>query len=481
MNRKTVFITGATGVMGFETLKQFASRLDRFNLRLLVRPSRRNRRKLAPYLKHDAITVTWGNLLNATDVKEAMGNADIVLHIGGMVSPLADHFPQETMNVNVNAARNIVAAIKERSDRDGVKLVYIGSVAETGGHDAGCRWGRIGDPIIVSPYDYYGISKVLAERVVAESGLKHWVVLRQSGILHPGLLMKGMDPITFHVPLNGVLEWTTLEDSGRLMANICEEGVPEALWRNFYNIGSGEPFRLSNYEFEQKLLKALGCPPPEKIFEPRWFATRNFHGQYFEDSDLLEQLVPFREKITADEYFARMSRALPFFFKLAPLCPAFLMKAVMKRIASASLEPMKIKAMWKSENHKARIGGWEAYVPEDAHGNPTRLDHGYDETKSELTIDDIRRAAEFRGGKCLSTAMDGMDSPLQWQCAFGHEFTATPRLVLKGGHWCEHCLPAPWRYDAEARVNPFLAQVWHAGHDKEENNIYDSETKITRP
>ena len=97
-----------------------------------------------------------------------------------------------------------------------------------------------------------------------------------------------------------------------------------------------------------------------------------------------------------------------------------------------------------------------------------RLDHGYDETKplAELGIDDMRRAAEFRGGKCLSDSMvnGDMRTKLQWECAFGHRFEASPTLVLLGGHWCDECMPAPWRYDEQAAHNPFLAQVWGKMH-----------------
>ena len=84
----------------------------------------------------------------------------------------------------------------------------------------------------------------------------------------PRIIIQGSDPITFHVPLDGVLEWATAEDSGRLLANVCEEEVPDEFWNRFYNISSGPSFRLTNYEFESKLLKAIGCPAPEKIFEP---------------------------------------------------------------------------------------------------------------------------------------------------------------------------------------------------------------------
>ena len=108
---------------------------------------------------------------------------------------------------------------------------------------------------------------------------------------------------------------------------------------------------------------------------------------------------------------------------------------------------------------------------------PVVLDHGYDEKKptEELGLDDMQKAAKFRGGECTSEEMTPGDlfTPLEWKCAFGHEFKMTPNSVLKGGHWCPTCEPAPWRYDEIAKVNPFLAQVWHSHHGKDEARTYD--------
>ncbi len=42
LSKKIIFLTGATGTMGEEGLKQILSRSDRFNLRVLVRPSAMN-------------------------------------------------------------------------------------------------------------------------------------------------------------------------------------------------------------------------------------------------------------------------------------------------------------------------------------------------------------------------------------------------------------------------------------------------------
>lgn len=77
---------------------------------------------------------------------------------------------------------------------------------------------------------------------------------------------------------------------------------------------------------------------------------------------------------------------------------------------------------------------WDAVVP---------INHGYDETKpeSELDIADMQKAVEFLGGRLLITEMNKGDwsGKLEFQCAFGHKFTASPRLVLEGGHWCDEC------------------------------------------
>lgn len=494
MHTPIIFLTGATGIMGFESLKHILTSHPGANVRLLARRSKKNLRKLAPYMKMSNVDVVWGNLLNYDDVDRAMGNADIVLHLGGMVSPQADHYPQATMNVNILGARNIATAALTRGGDKEPKVVYIGSIAETGSRDYPYHRGRIGDPVLVSPYDYYGLSKVIAEREIVESGLRRWVVLRQSGILHSGLLFKGMDSITFHVPLRGVIEWATLEDSGRLMANICSDEVPDAFWNNFYHISSGEEFRLSNYDFEKRILKALNCPAPEKIFEPSWFATRNFHGLYFEDADKLEELLHFRENVGCDEYFRRMTRHLPWYFSVTRFVPAWIMKFVMKTIAKRdgtlswlqrSDREDHIRALFGSRAMQMSIPGWKDFDVKLDETAARRMNHGYDEEKllSELDLHDMQRIAEFRGGRCLSATMTrgDMRTPLEWECAFGHRFKASPMLVVRGGHWCPDCLPAPWRYDEEARVNPFLAQVWYAGHSPEERCVYDSDSKIVLP
>ena len=59
-------------------------------------------------------------------------------------------------------------------------------MAETRGNDYPLHYGRTGDPINISIYDHYALSKAMAEMTLIDSGIKNWVVLRMTGILHPG-------------------------------------------------------------------------------------------------------------------------------------------------------------------------------------------------------------------------------------------------------------------------------------------------------
>ncbi|MBQ6853664.1 MAG: NAD(P)-dependent oxidoreductase, partial [Peptococcaceae bacterium] len=413
MKKKTVALTGASGTMGFQGFLELYAKKNQFDIVLLLRDSKKNREKFADYMQDSAVRIVWGDLTNYDNVLDMVTGADYVLHVGGMVSPAADYYPVSTQETNISAARNIVTAVKAQSNPDAIKVVYIGTVAETGDRNPPIHWGRTGDPIKISVYDHYAISKVKAEAIFAESGLKYWVSLRQSGILYPAIL-KNMEPIMYHVPMNGVLEWATVEDSGRLLANVCGDDIPEEFWRRFYNIGSGEEYRLTNYEFEDLILGTLGLGSPKRLFDPHWFTTRNFHGQWYYDGDLLEQYCHFRANIPVKDYFKNMMNQVESFYKLAflgkPWAP-LLKHTWMKKIAQTEEYgtlwwaehnvPERMSAYYGSlEQFNKLPRSWKEFdiiIPskKTSSNEVVLLNHGYDENKpfDTLTIEDLQKAA----------------------------------------------------------------------------------------
>ena len=369
--KKTVFLTGATGNMGWAGFKELYKRKDRFDIRILARDSRKNHKMLDRYAADSAVTVIWGDLTRYEDVLEGVTGSDYVLHVGGMVSPAADYFPEKTLKVNVTAAENVVKAVKAQPNVDDMRVVYIGSVAQYGDRNPPYHWGDVNAPQTPAKYDMYALSKVRAEEIFENAGFKRWVSLRQSGILYPGIL-KVVNPTAFHVPVGGVLEWATVEDSGRLLAQICEDWVSEEFWNQKYNISSGEQYRMTNYEFETRLLNGLGLPGPEKVFQPQWFALKNFHGMWYTDGDKLEDFLHFRANTPVDEYFATMKSKLPWFYSLAFLAPAWAVKLFMKPYAFekgmgtqwwVENDPEKFEAYYGSREAYDAIKSWDDVRP----------------------------------------------------------------------------------------------------------------------
>jgi len=502
MTKKVVFLTGGTGNMGWASVQEMIKHPDEIQLRILARKSEKNEQLLNPLMELSNVEVFWGDLTDYDSLLKGISGSDYVLHVGGMVSPAADWKPYKTQETNIGAAQNICKAVLAQPNSDAIKVCYIGTVAETGGRNYPIHWGRCGDPIKVSIYDHYAVSKVVAERTFVESGIKNWVVLRQSGILYPGIL-NHLDPITFHVPINGVLEWCTVEDSGRLMCNLVLEDMKGNLgcdfWNHYFNIGSGKEYRLSNFEFEQILLNSMGMPGPDKLFEPNWFILKNFHGHFYADGDKLEAFLHFRENLPVKEYFERLASQVNFWLKIPRYLPSAILvaftKPYMESLARTkdfgTLDWIERKIPERLSAYVGTFEDWEAipktweefglidFNKDDSDAEKYRLDHGYDETKPEceLDIDDMKQAAKFRGGECLSESMTKGDlaTKLKWKCGYCHtEFEASPNLILLGGHWCPECYvpQKSWDYDNIARTNPFFAQVWYPSHKKDETHVY---------
>lgn len=440
MNKTRVFLTGATGVMGMAGLLELLKYPEEYSVCVLARPSKKNIKKLRPF-EEKGVTVIWGDLLNADDISKGVDNADIVLHVGGLVSPEADFFPKKTIEVNVGSIEIIAKQVREiekKNPEREIKVVYIGSVSQYGSHLPPDHWKEVGDPLSAAKYDAYALSKIRAERIIALSGVRKWVSLRQTAILHPGLFLKADNPVMFHVPLKGAIEWVSVGDSGRLLERVCRKEVPESFWNNFYNVGGGESYRLTNYEFEQKLLKATGCPSPEKIFEPNWFATGNFHGVWFKDSDLLDDILHFRSGETFDEVILKFKNELPPYFRLTPLAPAFIIKAFMKKVAQK--EPLgtlywiknndlnHITAAWGSMENYKKIPSWgQLKFPE-----LPRTFSKISDKETGISNDPIIKIKTGQQNKNSGTLFK--------DCRHNHSYLTSEFLETRGGHSCPICL-----------------------------------------
>lgn len=412
--------------MGSATLQELHARRDRFDIVILVRPSKRNRRSLRRYQDIPGFRIVWGDLRDYEAVLDCVNGADYVLHTAALISPAADRDPVATDAINVGSVRNILKAIAEQPDPDRVRFVSVGSVAMTGSRLPPIHWGRVGDPLVPAIGDHYAVSKIAAERLVIESGLKHWVSLRQTFICIPKLLSL-MHPILFHQPVNTMFEFVTARDSGRLMANACEDDVPEEFWRRVYNIGGGEATRVSYVEYLNEVFKAFGLGTLAQLTDRKWFALKNFHCHFFLDSDELERFLNFRRD-GMKEYVEQIKLAAPWYLKigLARIVVPSFTRLILKRIARRpegtlrwieDNDNQKIKAFFGSKEAWEQIPDWNEPIPVPKKARP--LLHGYEDNLPDAAIDitQARLAAEFRGGQCLTENLQTGDlfTKVKWR------------------------------------------------------------------
>jgi nucleoside-diphosphate-sugar epimerase len=516
MSKETVTLFGASGTMGFEVFKELWRRKEKYDINLLVRPSQKNKKLFKNYeiiasilpipkegvVEGNGLKIVWGDATNYDDVLQAINGTDWVLDAMAFISPAADYYPETAEAVNTGAIQLIVKAIEAQPNgADHIRLVYTGTVAETGGRLQSIRWGRTGDPLKPSIFDYYAVTKIAGERAVLESKIKHWVSLRMTFIMPTDWddYMSLNDAIMFHMPLDAAMENVTAEDAGFGMVNALDIPNDSDFWRRIYNMGGGPSMRCLAYDFTKTSLQINGMSGPEAVFDRNWFALRNFHMQYYEDSPILNGYLHYwRDSLATWE--AKLVKNMPFGLKiarfLAQKIPGFrrtvekTTRKLMKELAEnhkngtaywfANKNEKRITAFFKDYETYENIPPWGVDEPwkllENDQAEWHRLDHGYDESKSQLNLADLQGAATFRGGSCLTPNWDGdMFAPLEWKCCLGHEFPGTPNTILKGGHWCPECVSPPWQFDNVAKNNAFFAQVWYPNHDKSEQNVYTRE------
>lgn len=506
--KKVIALTGASGNMGLETLAQLMESDVTGKMKVLLLNSSRERKLARKWKKRygDKIEIMFGDISVRSDCDKLVQGADYVLNLAAVIPPLSDSRPDLAEKCNLIGARNMVEAVESVRDRQ-PKFIHISTVAVYGNRNYLHPWGRVGDPLLPSVYDCYAGYKVRGERYVLESEIESWAVLRQTAMLHFRMLADNMsDGLMFHTCHNVPLEWVTARDSGRLMTRIVERDakgeVPE-FWKKVYNIGGGDKGRQTGFDTFDLGFRIIGGSA-EKFMRPTWNSIRNFHGMWFTDSDVLENMFGFQKESVAD-YWEEILAKHPYYKLAKILPPALISKLAIQRLLVDENAPRKwikdgnegkVKAYFGSvDNIECLPKNWDEY-PVLCKGqlpdadidyaelkdvkNVERLglilDHGYDESKpdSELDIEDMREAAKFRGGKCVSESMKKGDlyTKLEWECADGHRFKATPYTVLKAGHWCPCSEPGKWDFDRQAKSNPFFAQVWYDTHAKGENTLY---------
>lgn len=505
-----VAITGITGNMGQATLEQIVKLdfIDKF--KFLVLPNDKRIKKLLKNYKNykDRFEIVYGNIAEKDKCQELVKGSDYVINLAAVIPPHSDQYPEKAVECNEVGVNVLVSAIEELSSQP--KYIHISTVALYGNRNYKHPWGQIGDPLLVSPYDIYSATKLRGEFRVLESKIANWVVLRQTAMLHKNMLSDNMsDGLMFHTCFNAPLEWATAHDSGVLIANILKKDISidlsKIFWKKCFNIGGGQSNCITGYDTLNDGFKMIGGSAKD-FFKPYYNATRNFHGMWFYDGKLLDDLFDYQTQ-TTDFYWKEIEKSHAY-YKLGKLVPKCLISTfAIKRLFKSKNSP----AYWAKHGDEAKLiayfGGRKAYKElgkdwskfnllvenRDDKGefidykalqkkeNAKLIDYNFDiDNYQNITIKDLQNVAIAHGGKLLSKVYNGdLYEKLEWLTQDGEKFSASAFTVMKAGHWLNPIYHENvWDFDRLSKKDKIFAQIWYDSHDVNENNRYYFDDKF---
>lgn len=320
-NKLNVLLTGASGTIGSEVLAQLADNSD-VALTVFDVKTKKAEKIFKPF--YSKVRFLYGDITNKADLDNAVKNQDVVIHLAGIIPPLADEKPDLAYKVNVLGMKNLVNALKENA-KDAF-LMFSSSVAVYGDRLTNPNI-RVGDTVSASDYDEYAKNKIECEHIIQDSGID-WTIFRLAAIMKNHKISKLM----FHMPLETTMEICTAEDTARAFSN----GIwkRNELKNRIFNLGGGKQCTTSFGEFLQKSFDLFGLGKVN--FAEHTFAKRNFHCGYFVDGDDLENIVHFRQD-DLESYYAKTKKDISSLTKLL----ASIFRFPIKKYLQSQSEPLK--------------------------------------------------------------------------------------------------------------------------------------------
>lgn len=297
MGQPTILITGASGGIGKEVLRQFVELNQESRVAVFLRDTPKNRRFIKQF---PSVHVYFGDILNFEEIKSACHDKEVVIHLAAVIPTQLKNNTESFMHrVIVEGTQNVVRALENVAPD--AFLLYSSSVVVYGDR---LQTPEIytHDPLIPGQ-DPYAKAKIAAENMIAQSAVR-WSIFRLSAIM--GIGTHKLNKLMFHVPLETPMEITTVRDTARAFVRATDKR--EQLVHQIFDLGGGEACRLSYEGFLSKAFDVFGLGDVD--FPPYTFAKQNFHCGYFMNGEKLDQILEFRRD-TVDSYFEAYRKAVP--------------------------------------------------------------------------------------------------------------------------------------------------------------------------
>jgi len=235
-----LLLTGGAGRLGAEVIRLCVS--ESYSVRAFDLPNV----SWGAISEAKDVEIVEGDITDPTQVAEACGGVDAVVHLAALLPPSSERTRDLTMRVNVEGTSNILRAL--RSSRR-THLVIASSITVYG--ITSSEEPPIGEDHFETGTNNYSESKIIAEDLVESSG-SPYTILRIAPISVADLLEP---PETIPYRGDQRVELIYLEDAARAIVSILQ--TPEA-WSSVYNIAGGRSWQMTGAEYIRRFYAALG-------------------------------------------------------------------------------------------------------------------------------------------------------------------------------------------------------------------------------
>jgi UDP-glucose 4-epimerase len=279
-----VLITGGAGRLGISVGKAFIK--GGFQVRVfdLDTPGNRNSVKRL----HKNTETYWGDITRSDSVQKALEGVDAVVHMAGILPPVAYEKPELAFRVNVGGTRIIVEFLKHMGKQ--IPFVFTSSVAAFG-PTPDATTPLCPEECRANPKGAYGETKLQAENIIKESGIDY-VILRLTATMYLNFSASDLKRM-FTVPLNNRVEYCHPDDAASAIFNAVKNF--NAVKGNTLVISGGAGQRMLYRDMISHMLGVMGLPvPPDRKF------TKEPYYLDWYDTTKSQKLLSFQHRNFAD-------------------------------------------------------------------------------------------------------------------------------------------------------------------------------------
>jgi len=310
---KKILVTGASGTIGYLVVKYLLAEEDKYEITALDLKNHRSVKRLKKYRKR--INLLYGDVNDKVLMENLIKDHDTVIHLAGVIPPLADLKGELMRVVEIDGIKNIIEQINKINPK--CFLIYASSTTIYGLE--GLK-RNINTQVVSDNDDHYSAVKIDTENIIKKN-LKNYTIFRL-----PALLCNpNTDAIMYNTPIDSSVELITSADAAYAFARAIN--YQKELNRKTYNISGGASCRILFRDYLIKLLQIHGLT--FRYIITLLMVDKNFYGGYYEDGAKADDILQFRNA-TISGYFKELESNTNKFKRFLPKLAALPVISMLK-------------------------------------------------------------------------------------------------------------------------------------------------------